>query len=415
MNPRPQKSRMLNINFYKTRFFALSALFGFTISAYASMDLAYWNTNTVKSGQPWMQIDTKITSVNLDLEIDHGIVKTHATIEYMPSNGTVYNSGCGPSIVCVDTLNSKCIPSICESQSMSSVMDSLETNTSFQLEENTAINDMYLWVGNVRVRAALQERGLASAQYESIVQRRKDPALLETWGNGNYNLRIFPTQSGLKRKLEINFIQGLENNGGLMSTVLPFISSLYKINNPASLYADQGINKNIGEMSLNAISKDGLTYKLDWPGLGSGTVNARGLKLNAKNIEELKGGNISRNVNATLVACPNCLESWTAQKAGTSYFGVKALIDHKNLKLEAEPLERDIIVDVDDNDTLGPDRARKFALLALKAYAKAPYKGNLGFSDGKGKINFVFPNAVSMNATYLNIAYENLNRWVPVS
>ncbi len=362
-----------------------------TSLAQANLDLSNFNTQTVKVGQPWASIETKINAVNVNLEIDRGIVTTVATIEYTPSQGMTQTWNGLPS----QTL----------------YLDSLETTSWFQAQDNTAITDMSLWVGDIKVKAALQDRALASAQYEAIVKRRRDPALIETWGNGSYSLRIFPNKSGSTRKIEITFVQGMENNGALFSTTLPIVSSLASVYSPFIADNTAWPKRTLDAFNLNAVSKDGKSYTLTWEGLGSGIISVVPLNLHANALLELKEGIIS----SPATMCYGCLDPWVAEKSGSSFFGVKALLDFKSLKIESEPMERNILLDVAASDSLTPDRARKLALLALKVYAQSPYTGNLGFSDGNGHITFLFPSAVSMTAANLNKAYMALKSWKPTS
>lgn len=360
----------------------------------ATMDFNQWYSSSVKTGQPWAQIETQVDSVQLNVEINRGVVVTKAAITYTPSIGVIatYN------------------PAYTQATYKSQVMDSIESSTSFNLGYDASITDMELWVGNVKVKAELQQRDLASAQYESIVKRRKDPAILETWGNGYYQLKIFPNKSLVSRKIEITFVQAMGNDENNFSVNLPFIQSLatkYSSDiQDASLWPKRKTNY----LSLNAIAKDGKSYNLIWDGLGKGSITNFGLKLIAKDIEELKLGTIS----AAGVGCADCLDPWISEIPGQSYFGVNTKLKFSDLKVEAEPMERNIILDADNVDSFSGQRARKLALLALKAYGVSPNKINLGFSNGFGGINFVFATPISLNPDNLNKAYLALKNWNPI-
>jgi hypothetical protein len=378
------------------------------MNAFAALDLASMYTQTVKQNQPWVSIDTRIDALDLNVEINRGVVTTTAAIEYTPGTGLTETQRC-IEVACAP--NEGCTTR-CEypTDPKEIVLDSLETTSGFMLGDNTAITDMYLWVGDVKVKAALQERALASAQYEDIVKRRKDPAIVETWGGGYYTLRIFPNQSNAKRKVEIEFVQGMENSRDGFSATLPILHSLMNRSIPG-LNGSQTAKKNIGAISLTATALDGKTYSLKWPGLGGGEIGSAPLKLHAINVEELKDGVVS----GAAAACAGCLTPWVSEKTGAPYFGVKAVLEAGKLALEAQPAERDVILDVDASDSLAPARSRKLALLALKAYAHAPYVGNLGLSDGKGKIAYVFPKPVTMDPENLAKAYAALKAWRPIA
>lgn len=387
--------------------------------ALAQLDMSSFYTQTVKTGQPWASINTSIQNLDLQIEVNRGVVTTRATIEYKPDAGITSEYRCTPALdSCAKNSGSASTP--CSAMQCGYVnvstkaFDSLETTASFQLEDNTVISDMYLWVGETRVKAALQERALASAQYESIVQRRRDPALIESWGNGSYNLRIFPNETDKARKIQIEFVQGMENEESRLLTRLPVTQTPSKMN---VYYLGEAVNYDtvpyrvIGQINLEIVSVDGKTYDLDWPGIGSGKVGATPLKLSSRNVKEIKTGNLTIPTSS----CASCLTPWTAEKSGTGYFGVKALLQGKNLRLGGQPTERHFILDINGStkDTVVTERARKVALLSLKAYGVAPYTANLGFSDGKGKITYVFGKPVSMDASQLQQAYTALREWKP--
>jgi Vault protein inter-alpha-trypsin domain len=390
--------------------------------AAAQMDFSSFYTQTVKTGQPWAQIETQIQSLDVKMEVNRGVVTTRATFEYTPGMGiTNTYTDCAPTECqrkAADTtqkVDPIVCPAVCEMRVIrdSAALDSLETVSNFNLPLNSVITDMTLWVGETPVKAALQERALASAQYESIVKRRRDPALLESWGNGNYMLRIFPGKSGETRKLQVEFVQGIENDGDRVSTALPLILNLVKIYQPTTTQAeyDKLPYRTIGSIRVEAVSVDGKTYDLDMPGVGSGKVSGTPLKLEAKKVSELKEGKLSIATSA----CASCLTPWTASHKGADFFGAKATLIGKELKFGDQPVERHVIVDV-ASSSLDPnvvDRARKIALLSLKAYAAEPFKGTLGFSNGQGSIRYAFAKPVSMGADELAQAYAALVDWTP--
>ncbi len=187
----------------------------------AQIDLRNLRTQSVKQNQPWAQIETRIIDIAAEVEIDHGVITSRVTIEYMPETTSYTIREDCTDIMCEDASGKIC-KRTCTTKTVQTKMDSLETTAYFQLPDNTVITDMYLWVGDEKVNADLQDRALASAQYESIVQRRLDPALIETWGNGSYSLRIFPNESGVSRKIQIEFVTGMETQNGVLQGTLPF-------------------------------------------------------------------------------------------------------------------------------------------------------------------------------------------------
>lgn len=387
--------------------FSASALLLAASATMANLDLANLYTQTVKQGQSWAYIDTKVEALDLDLTVNHGVVTTTATFSYAPGPGVTQTWKCVP----VQCVKAPCAEQCDYTESNPTNLDSLETTGNINLQDNGAITDMYLWVGDVKVRAELQSRALASAQYEDIVKRRKDPALLETWGSGYYTLRIFPGQSGQTRKLQITFVQGMEDDKGGFAAILPVLHSLAARGGVSTSDLKSVPHKSIGKVTLKAVSTDGRTYGLAWPGLGQGKVGATALVLSAANLEELKEGTLS----GTPAACAGCLTPWISERSGTSFFGVKTLLTAATLKLEDQPKERCVILDVDASDPLAPERARKLALLALKAYGQSPYAANLALSDGNGGLEYVFDAAVAMEGENLTKAFAAIKAWQPVA
>lgn len=379
-----------------------------TVAVHAQLDLAQFYTQTVKANQTWASIDTRMDSLAVQIEVNAGVVTTRATLSYTPSRGHNQIQTCAN--VCSDKTDTLCLYT-CQYrwEEMNTPLDSLETVAYFRLADNTAVNEMHLWVGNAKVKAAVQDRATASAQYEDIVKRRKDPALLETYGNGSYTLRIFPNESGQRRKIELVFVQGME--GDANQTRLPILQSLQNRIVEGASYSETGPKKRIGSITLTATALDGKTYSLDWPGLGSGKIGASSLKLSGSDVEELKEGLVSGAASA----CQGCLSVWSAGNASAPYFGVKADLIGSRIDFEPEPGERIVLLDIGPGDSLAPDRARKMALLALKAYAKAPFTGNLAIPDGKGGIRYMLSKSVAMDAERLREAMAFLTAWKPSS
>jgi hypothetical protein len=377
-------------------------------NAYAAFDLANLYTQTVKQNQTWANIDTRVDSLDLDIQADHGVITTTATVTYTPGPGYIGTYVCRQ----VQCVQAPC-PDVCgyETSSEGIAYDSLETSMWGDLGLNAAVTDLYLWVGDAKVRAELQERSLASAQYEDIVKRRRDPALIETWGSGYYTLRIFPNKSGESRRIQLRIVQGMEDDQGVSKALLPFLHSRQPSIQPGKLVTDASSQKTIGKVTLRAGSSDGKTYSLNWPGLGEGKFGPTSLSLTGAKVAQLAEGAVSREAQA----CAGCLTPWTSLRGGKQYFGARALLTVKDLDFEAQPKERCVILDVDASDSLAPGRARKLALLSLKAYGQAPYAINLAFSDGKGHLNYLFPEAAVMDAGHLAQALAALKEWKPLA
>jgi len=98
---------------------------------------------------------------------------------------------------------------------------SLEGTYVFPLPEEAAISRFDMWVNGEPVAGELHERDEARRIYEDIVRQRLDPALLEYVGRDLFQASIFPIDPGDERRIEIEYVQPLPADGGLVRYVYP--------------------------------------------------------------------------------------------------------------------------------------------------------------------------------------------------
>ncbi len=84
--------------------------------------------------------------------------------------------------------------------------DSLEVQMDFELPEGAIVTDLYLWINDSAVRADIYDKWTASLIYESIVQRRIDPAILTKNQNNTYNIKVFPLMVDMPRWIKIEYL-----------------------------------------------------------------------------------------------------------------------------------------------------------------------------------------------------------------
>jgi len=84
--------------------------------------------------------------------------------------------------------------------------DTLEVTLKFDLPENAIITDSWLWIGNDIIKAKLLDKWSASAIYENIVKRRRDPSILSKQSATQYELRVFPMAGNETRKVKITYL-----------------------------------------------------------------------------------------------------------------------------------------------------------------------------------------------------------------
>ena len=97
----------------------------------------------------------------------------------------------------------------------------LEAVYVFPLPENAGISDFGMWIGGKRVSGELVEKDKASKIYQDIVRRMKDPGLLEHLGGRLFRVSVYPVPKNGEQRIEIEYSQVLEFEGGLYKYVYP--------------------------------------------------------------------------------------------------------------------------------------------------------------------------------------------------
>ncbi|MBX3009488.1 MAG: T9SS type A sorting domain-containing protein [Melioribacteraceae bacterium] len=83
----------------------------------------------------------------------------------------------------------------------------LEVVMNFNLPAGSLITDLWLWLDDTKIsKGALLDTWTASAIYESIVNRRRDPALLRRMWENNYELRVYPMKPNETRKVRVTYL-----------------------------------------------------------------------------------------------------------------------------------------------------------------------------------------------------------------
>jgi hypothetical protein len=90
-------------------------------------------------------------------------------------------------------------------------MDSLEIDMNFRLPEGSEITDLVLWINEDPITGEWYDRWTASLIYESIVQRRIDPAILTKLSSNEFNIKVFPLLTYLQRKIKIRYLTPINN------------------------------------------------------------------------------------------------------------------------------------------------------------------------------------------------------------
>ena len=99
--------------------------------------------------------------------------------------------------------------------------DSLEIVLDFDLPKGSILHDSWLWVNDVIIKADIMDVWSATAIYEEIVDRRRDPSLLFRKPGGGYQLRVYPLPGNESRKVKISYLSPAIWTNGHVKTHLP--------------------------------------------------------------------------------------------------------------------------------------------------------------------------------------------------
>jgi Ca-activated chloride channel family protein len=83
----------------------------------------------------------------------------------------------------------------------------------YPLAGEASFTDFSLWLNDEELRGEAMDADKAREIYESIVRRRKDPALLTLAGHGLVRAQVFPIQPGETRKVALRYTQLLTRQG----------------------------------------------------------------------------------------------------------------------------------------------------------------------------------------------------------
>jgi len=153
--------------------------------------------------------------------------------------------------------------------------DSLELSMFFDIPDNYEVSDMWLWINDSIVKAAVLDKWTAAQIYEDIVDRRVDPAILYKteyydWWSGyyysGYLFRIFPLMTDMPRKAKITFlvpIDGTQEYADLINLPVHLLSlsdlPLFKTNLKVFVDTPLDTPKVVGQEAV-------FTYNSDVPG-----------------------------------------------------------------------------------------------------------------------------------------------------
>ena len=91
----------------------------------------------------------------------------------------------------------------------------------FPVPEGAGVSDFAMWIDGDRRPAVIAERQKAVRVYESIVRKKRDPALLEQIGKSTFRMRVFPVLPNSETKIELSYDEVLTTEGHVCRYRLP--------------------------------------------------------------------------------------------------------------------------------------------------------------------------------------------------
>src|SRR5690606_10042552 len=97
----------------------------------------------------------------------------------------------------------------------------LEATYLFPLPKGASVDEFALWMNGKRETGKALERKEARRIYESIVQRTRDPGLIEYVDAGLFQARVFPVPPNGRQKVELVYTHLVPYQGGVHRYVYP--------------------------------------------------------------------------------------------------------------------------------------------------------------------------------------------------
>ncbi len=379
------------MDFFRKLALALFAAAGFSHGQWVVNQMT---ATTVKPGTNWGGVRMLLDSLDLEVNVSDGLVRTRATMVWTPETLKTMDwrsvNTC-PNADSVD-LQKGCYFQIVYDSLQTVVADSLEGHAFLQLPLDAAVTGMWFWMGGQKQASYVMDRWQASQQYSQIVGVRRDPALLETWGNGSYNLSLFPLKSGESRKLQIEIVQ--PQREGLQ---LPIAVRWNPYNYDYSLgrYVIDSLRPKSVRFSVQSDAPTNTVFDLG--GLG---------KIPVGSVATVQSWSSPDSFVATISGRQP--EVWTAVRDGKGAFGAAMAFKGSELQFDPEPTVRVVVLDADTS----LERCRKLALLSLMKYGTGSYKVNLAWHDGKS-LRHLWSQPVTFDAIHGLEALQFLKSWTP--
>lgn len=99
----------------------------------------------------------------------------------------------------------------------------------FPLPADAVVTDFKLWIDGEPIKGKVLSSEEARKVYEEIVNKQRDPALLEYIGRGAVQASIFPIPPHGEQRIELNYSQVLSGDNGLVRYVYPLNTEKFSV------------------------------------------------------------------------------------------------------------------------------------------------------------------------------------------
>ena len=138
----------------------------------------------------------------------------------------------------------------------------IETAFVFPLPDDGAVDSMTLLVDGKETPANLVDAEEARKQYEEIVRKARDPALLEWVGVGLFKTSVFPIPAGETRTVTMRYTQVLRTGADLTEFFFPLSAAKYTSKPIKKISFDVSIN---GTSEIKTVYSPTYDLKIDRP------------------------------------------------------------------------------------------------------------------------------------------------------
>ncbi len=97
----------------------------------------------------------------------------------------------------------------------------LEYIYDFNMPDDIAFNDSWLWIEDYISEGLIYEQSEGTAIYESIVDRQQDPSILTKIDKDSYNYRIYPLFDDSTRRVKLSYIVPFKSKNLSLESILP--------------------------------------------------------------------------------------------------------------------------------------------------------------------------------------------------